>query len=394
MQGNVIEAISVSNLVMNTLADSDKGKAEELAESIKRDGMIHRPVVRPSKDLPGSYKVVAGRKRIYAACEILGWTEVECDVIDVDDEAAESIELAENVFRTALSNEDQRKALIRWRAIYMKERANAHGRRVSTTRTAAETNSLASENPAEVNAGRATAKLSGIHEAPDATASGPTPKPFARMLEKTLGISPSAAKRLDRGAKNLNEGQITILSEAKATSGQVDSVAALGEGDAINHAIKLIGTGMNIDLAIGAAKKVKAAEPVKPTKRGKVSKVAPPPKPKELSDEEWLATFCGQVLGALKHKIAFKTDALLYRQISETLQRFRGSVRKAVDAAKSSAGHNGAFFVNSYRIVHASHPQHWLVCGGCAGDGKAHNNEANGVCGTCFGAAYKLKLED
>jgi ParB/RepB/Spo0J family partition protein len=236
MHGNAIAAISVSNLLMDKPADFDKGKVEELARSIQHDGMILRPVVRPSKDLPGSYKVVAGRKRIYAAAKILGWTEVECDVThDLDDEADESIELAENVFRTALSDEAENKALIRWYANYIKRNPNADRRRSAKTKTAAETDTLLSENSGEITAVSGIAKVSDIDETPGAMTSGATPKPFAKAVEETLGISASAAKRKARIARNLTEEQITVLAAENVNQGQIDAIAALGKGDAIDR---------------------------------------------------------------------------------------------------------------------------------------------------------------
>ena len=101
---------------------------------------------------------------------------------------------------------------------------------------------------------------------------------------------------------------------------------------------------MAIDMAIGAAKKVKvekAAEEGKPLRKNSAIVIQ---KDQELTDEEWLATSCGTVLNVLKHKIAYRNDALLYRHIVEPLIRFRKSARKAAEEAKSKSGHNGGFF--------------------------------------------------
>jgi ParB family transcriptional regulator, chromosome partitioning protein len=128
MDGTRTIVIPVDHLDVSKPADFDKGKVEQMAASIKADGMIHRPVARPTKDKEGWYDVIVGRKRVYAAAKILGWTEIECDVIELDDRAAESVEIAENVFRTALSDDAQMKALIKWNAIYVERYPDADGR--------------------------------------------------------------------------------------------------------------------------------------------------------------------------------------------------------------------------------------------------------------------------
>jgi hypothetical protein len=311
MNCTITASIPVSNLVMEKPADFEKGKAEELARSIESNGMIHRPVVRPMANMPEFYKVVAGRKRLYAAAKLLGWTEVECDVRgDLDDEAAESIELAENVFRTALSDEAQNKALIRWHAIHVKQHANADGRQFSKTRSSGGIDMLPPMNAAEMTAVSAKAEISPSDETGGATVSGLTPKPFARVLEQTLGISASAAKRKARIARNLTEDQITALAAKNVNNSQTDSIAALGNSDAITHAIQQIDSGMNADEAVRQAKKLKPEKPVKPEKTGKAPKAPTPPREKELTDDEWLATYCGTILSILKHKTSFRNDAI------------------------------------------------------------------------------------
>jgi hypothetical protein len=123
--------------------------------------------------------------------------------------------------------------------------------------------------------------------------------------------------------------------------------------------------------------------------------VVPTPNAKNLPDEEWLRTYCGDIMTNLKHKAAFKNDALLYRRAQEKLAHFRGSMKKLVAEAKSREGHNGAFYATLYRLVKASHPQHWLICATCVGTGKdTAPGKVNEVCPKCFGAAYKMRLDD
>jgi hypothetical protein len=395
MRRPTITVIPLSNLVMDTPTSFDKDKVEQMALSMQTDGLLQEPVVRPISENPGFYEVVAGRKRVYAAREFLNWAEIQCFVYDdMDDESAESVALAENLFRTELSEDLRIKLLIRWHAIYNERYPNADGRRVSRKQAPNEAGTAQPEESAE------TSGECGNGNAPDTSRSAATPKPFAKVLHHTLGISESAAKRLARIARNLTEEQAATLAEHNVTGVQTDKIASLGKGGAIDQAIKLLASGVSVDESVRQAATLKVE---KPPSRATVKannarrKMGQPEvsKPRELSDEEWLSTYCGTILANLKHKVAFKADAILYRRTSEALTRFRTSIKKAVEEAKSPAGHNGSWYANTYRLIKASHPQHWLVCSSCTGTGKdTAQDKDSEVCPKCFGAAYKMKLED
>lgn len=69
---------------------------EELAFSISEIGLLN-PIT-----LTGDYTLVAGLHRLEAV-KLLGWTEVECTITDLDGLTAELAELDENFARTNLS---------------------------------------------------------------------------------------------------------------------------------------------------------------------------------------------------------------------------------------------------------------------------------------------------
>jgi ParB/RepB/Spo0J family partition protein len=74
-----------------------EGNIDTLAQSIKEHGLIHPLAVKESKEKPGHYRVIAGRRR-FEAIKLLGWKKV--DVIVHDQKVnEESIALAENVNR-------------------------------------------------------------------------------------------------------------------------------------------------------------------------------------------------------------------------------------------------------------------------------------------------------
>ncbi|WP_085101890.1 ParB/RepB/Spo0J family partition protein [Mycobacterium paraense] len=75
-------------------------KIDELAHSIRVQGLLEPIVVCPSPDQEGKYEVLAGQRRMLA-CEKLGWTEIDAVVQDApaDDSVAKAISLTENLLR-------------------------------------------------------------------------------------------------------------------------------------------------------------------------------------------------------------------------------------------------------------------------------------------------------
>ena len=74
----------------------DQGALEELAESIRRQGILQTPMVRPAG--PDRYELVYGERR-WRAAKIAGLTEIECDVRELSDEEAREIQIIENLHR-------------------------------------------------------------------------------------------------------------------------------------------------------------------------------------------------------------------------------------------------------------------------------------------------------
>ena len=361
-------SINTSQLEMKKPPDDapfNKDLAETIAESIKEDGLIHAPVVTPSSK-EGKYEVISGRHRIYAAGEILGWPAIECKVLDAEEaKYLEQIRLAENLFKGSLNKEQRAKNLIRWHDIYTQRHPESDGTGAAKK--------LGADTP-------------GVKDL--------APKTFKRAVEEALDVSSSTADRLVRVAKNLKEEDVTVLSAANATEATVNEVAALGESQAIEHAVKLIGSGMNPQEAIRQAEKMKKPKNAAQPKGERPAKLpAQKFKPKELTDEDWIASFCASTMSSLRHRASYKNDAILYRRIQEKLIAFRGQVSKALVEMKSKDNHNGTFFANLYRLIHCSHPTHWMVCGICTGTGKKEGGD-NKSCVKCLGAGYVMRMED
>ncbi len=75
---------------------------EELAQSIKENGLLQPLLVRPVRVAPGKYELVAGERRLRAV-QSLGWKEVPAVTREVDDDTLLVLALVENLQREALN---------------------------------------------------------------------------------------------------------------------------------------------------------------------------------------------------------------------------------------------------------------------------------------------------
>lgn len=82
----------------------------ELAESIKQNGLLQPPTVRPIEGTE-MYQIIAGERR-YRATQLLRWLEVPCHIADKNDEEASVAMLIENVQRNDLNPIDEANAYI------------------------------------------------------------------------------------------------------------------------------------------------------------------------------------------------------------------------------------------------------------------------------------------
>jgi ParB family chromosome partitioning protein len=73
---------------------------EELADSIRQQGLIQPIVVRPKDG--DTYEILAGERR-WRACKLVGMASIESIVRDVDDQAALAMSLIENIQRENLN---------------------------------------------------------------------------------------------------------------------------------------------------------------------------------------------------------------------------------------------------------------------------------------------------
>jgi ParB family transcriptional regulator, chromosome partitioning protein len=90
--------------------DMDPDALEELAESIRQQGVMQPIVVRPISE--GRYEIIAGERR-WRATQLAGLDRVPAVVRDVPDEAAVAMALIENIQRENLNAMEEAMALHR-----------------------------------------------------------------------------------------------------------------------------------------------------------------------------------------------------------------------------------------------------------------------------------------
>ena len=101
---NPIKA-SISNLNRNTYqprVNFDEAKLDELASSIKKNGIIQPIAVRPSKNKDNTYDIIAGERR-WLAAQKAGLHEVPIIILDLDDNEALEVAIVENIQREDLN---------------------------------------------------------------------------------------------------------------------------------------------------------------------------------------------------------------------------------------------------------------------------------------------------
>ena len=80
--------------------DFREEELNELAESLKNNGLVQPPTVR--KNSAGKYELIAGERRLRAA-QIAGWTKIRVTLVEADDLTAAAMTTTENLQREDLN---------------------------------------------------------------------------------------------------------------------------------------------------------------------------------------------------------------------------------------------------------------------------------------------------
>lgn len=80
--------------------DFSEAELQELAESLKNNGLVQPPTVR--RNSAGRYELIAGERRLRAA-QLAGWSKIQVVLKDVDDQTAAIMTTVENIQREDLN---------------------------------------------------------------------------------------------------------------------------------------------------------------------------------------------------------------------------------------------------------------------------------------------------
>jgi ParB family transcriptional regulator, chromosome partitioning protein len=95
----------ISPAIIQTRSDEgmQMSTIKELAASIRRHGLLHPIIVRPTR---GGFEIVAGHRRFFA-CKLLRWKAITVHVKELSDKDAFEIQLVENIQRRTLNSVEE-----------------------------------------------------------------------------------------------------------------------------------------------------------------------------------------------------------------------------------------------------------------------------------------------
>ena len=102
---NKSNSVSISNLSRNPYQPRQNFsdiKLEELANSIKKNGIIQPIAVRPNKSQPGKYEIIAGERR-WLAAQKAGLHEIPVRILELTDVESLEVAIVENIQRDDLN---------------------------------------------------------------------------------------------------------------------------------------------------------------------------------------------------------------------------------------------------------------------------------------------------
>ena len=101
-QNNMIPIADLSRNPYQPRQNFKEEKLEELANSIKKNGIIQPIAVRPSKSNPEKYEIVAGERR-WLAAQRAGFHDIPVTILDLSDVESLEVAIVENIQRDDLN---------------------------------------------------------------------------------------------------------------------------------------------------------------------------------------------------------------------------------------------------------------------------------------------------
>jgi len=106
-----LNTVSISDLSRNPYQPResfDETKLVELSNSIKKNGIIQPIAVRPKKNLPGKFEIIAGERR-WLAAQKAGLHEIPINILDLSDVETLEVAIVENIQRDDLNSVEEAK---------------------------------------------------------------------------------------------------------------------------------------------------------------------------------------------------------------------------------------------------------------------------------------------
>jgi len=115
------QELDINNLVPSSNNFYGIREIEELAESIKENGLIHNLVARKKDN--GTYEIISGERRFHAA-KSLGYKTLPCQVKEISDLDAEIMLIQANVEQRELLPSEKMEGIKRLKDIYEQKKTN------------------------------------------------------------------------------------------------------------------------------------------------------------------------------------------------------------------------------------------------------------------------------
>ena len=247
--------VPISEITVNPgRREAAPGDVKELADSILEVGLIN-PIM-----VDQTHTLIAGLHRL-EAMKLLGRTEIECTISDLDGLQVALAEIDENFVRKDLSDDEFRELLLRRKEIY----EGLHPETKAGIAQAVGMNRAVGNN--------VTDKMSA------------TSKSFVDDTADKLGVDPRTVRRELQTAKNLTPEAKEIIKGAKVTKSDALKLSRLAPEQQTEAASRLVsGDIHSVDEYQPPPAVLEPAEPEPPEK-------APPPSVPYSSSGRHFATF-------------------------------------------------------------------------------------------------------
>jgi hypothetical protein len=363
-----------------------------LIDNIRKTPGNRYPIeVRATPLAAKPYELITGRRRL-AACKYLG-RPVLAKIIPLSDEKLEWYALTENTLRRQMSPVEVVKAVKgifrEMERIWGPDPGRAVGGRARASKAS---RGGAGDSLGGSGKFAADSRLEPAQDGPDdgtkpatpesgvagsngesTPASAATSQSHHRRYREATGRSQSLAFEDATLANAFNDEELRLLAAKDLTREQLVKLAHLDK-EGKDHAITLMAMGNKPDDAIEQGRALATAPPVPLKER----------REQDLTDEEWLFTWCAPVRDQLQDTRYFDNEAIYYRKTREERHDFRAQVRDIVARHRSTRYYE--LILVDIRCGHVEHPNDWFVCSMCQG-----RNVDKPECDHCLGNGYKVR---